>query len=107
MTLDDWGNVATIVTGSVSLIALAVYWWSRCAKLHRLKKYLKAAKENPPLGQVGQKSIVHIMSRCSMTEGDILNAAFWSKYIRLPVTVDDNGFAKDILLEYDPTGSSK
>lgn len=44
--------------------------------------------------------MLHLMARLSMTEAEVLDAAFWSPKVRPVLTEDDQGRADRILFEY-------
>ena len=69
------------------------------------ENYLKKEKEtDKDKGKRGQRRLVHLSANVGMSEQEILDHAFRSKYIKRRVTVE-NGKAKEVLLEYT-TGRS-
>lgn len=94
------GNIATTVTAVVA----AGYWasvkTSRTRRRKRLETYLKREKDQG--GDKGQRTLLHLMANVGLTETEILQASFESPCIRRRLTkTEPEGFAKDILFEYD------
>jgi hypothetical protein len=92
---------AAILTALVAVLAYGRYLNERRKKRRKLEAHLKAARDRGV--DHGQRTVLHLMSRLSMSESDVLDAAFRSKHIRPAVSVDDQtGHAKALLFEYVP-----
>jgi hypothetical protein len=78
----DWlsslANIAAVVTGIVAAAAGLNVLWRRHWRRVRLEGYLKRER-NENGGHGGIRNIVHLMGNCSMTEAQVLEAAFYSR----------------------------
>lgn len=73
----DW---AAILTAAVAVWAYGQYLWHRRCQTKALEEYLKAEKNRPD--NKGQRTIIHLMARLSMTEAEVVSASFRSKKVR-------------------------
>jgi hypothetical protein len=89
---------AAILTAVVATVAYGLYIFERLQKRLRLEQYLK--EESDAGRDKGQRTVLHLVAHLGMTESEILDAALRSKHIRRVVTVDDQGRADTLLLEY-------
>src|SRR5277367_4550275 len=105
--IEDWANIASILTAVVAVCAWARFEWSMRNKRKRLENYLQFQKRNATRGDRGQRSMLHLMANVGLTESEILQASFKSGYIkRLVATSESSHLASDILFQYDETGNS-
>lgn len=101
LTLENASDLASILTAIAALAAWIYYLWGKISKRLRLEQYLRDAKANAAEGKKGQRTIIHLMAACGLTEAETLDAAFRSKRIKRPVWADpETGRAEGILLEY-------
>ena len=91
-------NWAAILTAVVAVWAYGRYAWVRYEKRARLEQHLKAEKANGT--DKGQRTILHLVARLSMTENDVLDAAFRSKPVRCVTNSDNKGYVAQLLFEY-------
>lgn len=92
----DWlgtlGNVAAILTAGFAGGASLWYLVQRSRRRSKLQSYLiKERKDAESRGGkgIGARSIIHLMGNCSMTEAQVLEAAFGNESIRTWVTADE------------------
>lgn len=104
----DWLSIgsdfAQAVTGIVAGVAGIYYLCQRRKRRVALEKHLIAERRTDELpgGQgSGTRTIVHLMGRCSMTEAQVLEAAFANKNIKTWVAVDDDGRATALMFQID------
>lgn len=91
-------NIATIITGGVAVFAYGKYRRERHCRRRKLEDYLKQEKlidrdRGPP-------NILYLMANLSISEADLLKAAFDSKLVCSRVSTDDRGRSDAILFEY-------
>lgn len=99
-------NLASILTAIVAVCAWSLYGWSGRHKRKKLETYLKNEKQKRQ--DKGQRSLLHLMANVGLTDSEILQASFKSRYIkRLLTTSAATHLANDILFEYDPDGNSR
>lgn len=91
-------NWASITTAIVAVVAYGHFRHDRWSKMTALEKYLKTEKATR--SDNGQRSVTHLMARLSMTEADVLGAAFRSKRIDSVLSPDEKGRANAILFQY-------
>jgi hypothetical protein len=91
-------NWAAILTALIALLAYGRYECARNRKRRCLEEYLKAEKAKAT--NKGQRTILHLVARLSMTEGDVLDAAFRSKRVRCVTNSDHEGYVAQLLFEY-------
>ena len=89
---------AAILTAIVAVWAYGRYVWVRHQKRTRLEEHLKAEKVSGT--DNGQRTILHLVARLSMTENDVLDAAFRSKRVRCVTNSDKEGYVAQLLFEY-------
>ena len=105
----DWlaagGNVAAIITALSAGGASLWYFGLRLRRRCVLQAYLVEARrdaESPGGMGAGIKSVMHLMGRCSMTEAQILEAAFGNSKIKTWVTKDpESGRAETLMFQID------
>ena len=98
-TLEIAAHWAAILTGLIALVAGCKYGLERRAKRRKLECYLKNIKDQGT--DKGQRTLLHLTARLAMTENDILQAAFSSKYIQSRVGTDpETKRANTLFLEY-------
>jgi len=108
-TIEIAGNASAILTALVATLAGVGYKYAAWKKTKCLEDYLRSEKQKNITSREdkGQRSILHLMARVGLTESEILQASFKSRYIkRLLTTSAATHLANDILLEYDPLGKS-
>lgn len=93
-------NWAAILTAVVAAFAYGRYEWARWDKRSRLEAYLKEEKAKGT--DKGQRTILHLTARLSMSESDVLDAAFRSKRVRCVTASDEKG--RVALLLFESTG---
>ena len=91
-------NWAATLTSIVVVSAYFYYRYERRTKRLRLEDYLKAKKTEKSDKQ--QHTVKHLVARLSMTEHDVMDAAFRSKNIRCVIKSDSDGLADTLLFEY-------
>ena len=91
-------NWAAILTAIIAVLAYGRYEWSRCQKRLRLEKHLKAEKAKGT--DKGQRTVLHLVAHLSMSEDDVLDAAFRSKRVQCVTTSDQEGYVSKLLFEY-------
>ena len=97
--LEITSHWAAILTAGVATVAYGRYVYDRLQRRLKLEKHL--LEEQKRGIDRGQRTVLHLMSRLRMTESEILDAAFRSNHVCPAVTVDEQGRAEDILIEYD------
>jgi|GEM_PF-1029765 len=103
MTCREWleiaANISSIVTAVLAGIFAVRYWLWKYRKQRNLEDYLKNEKLKSK--DKGQRSIMHLVAKLGLTEAEILNASFRSRYIARRISSDkDTNLATAILLEY-------
>ena len=92
-------NWAAILTAGLASYAYGKYRIERWIRRRALEQHLRTQKL---MGvDEGMRTILHLIANLSMTEAEILSAAFDSKKVRSAVSVDDRGRATALLFEYD------
>ncbi len=105
--LETLANFASILTAALAGIVTIYIWLDRRRKRAKLEAYLREVKTSAKGGEVGQKTVLHLMARLGMTEAEILQASFGSKRVKRTLAKDDKtGRAAAMLLEYNPTGQA-
>lgn len=97
--LEITAHWAAIVTAAVAVFAYGRYAYERCRKRRKLEHHLRDEKARGI--DRGQRTVLHLMAHLGMTESEVLDAAFRSKYVRPAVSVDWNGRAEAMLFEYE------
>lgn len=95
-------NWAAILTAIIAVFGYGRYLCAQWRQRLALEDYLREEK----LGNhddEGKRSITHLMGRLSLTEAELLSAAFRSKKVSSSLIVDADGRAAGLLFEY--TGS--
>src|SRR5258707_3752928 len=103
-TLDCFSDWAAILTAIAAFGAWGRYEWASCNRIKKLEDYLRDAKaEAVKAGKKGQFSMIHLMKEVGLTEDEILQASFKSKFIMRKEKVDgETNLATELLFEYDP-----
>ena len=96
--LEIMAHWAAILTAFVAVVAYGKYLIERSRKRRALETFLKAEKASAK--DKGQRSLMHLAARLSMTEQDLMDSAFRSSKITTRVAADGQGFADRMLLEY-------
>jgi hypothetical protein len=107
MTTKDWlevvANISSIITAIVAVSAWTYYKWQLRRKRRDLEGHLEKA-QHEPLGKSKQikpqRGLVSISAALGLSQAEILQAAFDSHVIQRRVKTDDEGFAREVLLEY-------
>ena len=86
-SLELAASIAAILTAMFAAGASIWYFGQRCARKWALERYL--IRQRQAGTDAGARSIVHLMGNCSMTEAQVLEAAFGNKKIKTWITVDD------------------
>lgn len=98
--LEITSHWAAILTAAVAVFAYGRYVYERFNKRRKLEEHLKNERD---LGtDQGKRSVLHLMANLSMSESEVLDAAFRSTRVRPAVSVDCQGRAEAILFVYDP-----
>jgi hypothetical protein len=99
--LSSFANIAEIVTAIVAAAAALNVLTRRHRRRVRLEEYLKRVR-NENGGHGGIRNIVHLMGNCSMTEAQVLEAAFSSRKIKSWVAKDgEDGPDAALMFQYD------
>lgn len=97
--LEILANIAAILTAMIATWAYGHFLWERRQKRVRLETYLRDEKNIRD--DNGQRTVLHLVANLGMSEPEIIDAAFRSKVINRLVSVDKQGRADRLLLEYD------
>jgi hypothetical protein len=106
----DWllgvgGNLAAIITAVVAGWAGSRFLWQRHLRKESLQAHLvneRMDAESPGGEGVGSRSIMHLMGNCSMTEAQVLEAAFGNKNIKTWIAEDpETGRADTLFFRID------
>ena len=98
------GELAAILTALFAGGTSIWYFRQRAIRRSKLQKYLVLQRKlsEAPGGQgSGARSIIHLMGNCSMTEAQVLEAAFGNKNITSWITADDDGVANGLMFRID------
>ena len=90
-------NWSAILTAVVAVSGYGRYLIGQCERRSKLEAYLRSEKLRG-IDQ-GRRSIIHLMGNLSMTEAELLSAAFRSKTVNSCFVVAD-GRADALLFEY-------
>ncbi|NTI17046.1 hypothetical protein G6L29_15505 [Agrobacterium rhizogenes] len=96
--LEILANIAAILTAMIAVWAYGRFLWERRQKRIRLETHLRDEKNS---ADQGQRTVLHLVAHLGMSEAEIVDAAFKSKVIRRLVSVDEQGRADRLLLEYE------
>jgi uncharacterized protein CbrC (UPF0167 family) len=109
-----WGKVsdfAQIITAIMAAATYIYFAWQKAFKKARLVGYLKKQKvadARAGKGKHGRRTILHLMSKLSMTESEILQSAFASNEIESTVKADEEtGHATAILFSSKDVGGTQ
>ncbi|WFU01956.1 hypothetical protein QA648_17930 [Rhizobium sp. CB3171] len=97
--LEIFANIAAILTAVIAVWAYGRFLWERRQKRLRLESHLRDEKEMR--ADEGQRTLLHLVANLGMSEIEIVDAAFRSKVIRRRVSLDEQGRADRLLLEYE------
>jgi hypothetical protein len=98
-SLEIAANWAAILTAILAAYAYGKYQFDRWQRVQKLEQHLRYQKLHR--FDEGKRTILHLMANLSMTESEIVSAAFESKRVHSSVSVNDKGHADVILFEYD------
>lgn len=86
-------DFAQAATGLIAAGASIFYVTQRCARRNKLQSYLLEERRLAESGAdgIGARSIIHLMGHCSMTEAQVLEAAFGNKNIKTWVITGKDG----------------
>lgn len=101
--LETFANIAAILTAIIAVWAYGRFLWERRQKRIRLETHLRGEKSR---ADNGQRTVLHLVAHLGMSEAEIVDAAFKSKVIRRLVSVDEQGRADRLLLEYEQDESN-
>jgi hypothetical protein len=95
-------NIAQSVTGIIAVTFWCSCKWEFRKKIRRLENHLK--EEFHRYG--GKRTILHIIAETGLTESEIIQASFKSRFIKRHKQLDDGKQTVKILFSYDPEGKS-
>lgn len=91
-------NWSAILTAFIAVLGYGRYVISQWDQRRALENYLREEKR---MGHdEGRRSIIHLMGNLSMSEAELLSAAFRSDKVRSRVRSDGDGRADGLLFEY-------
>ena len=96
--LEIAANWAAVLTALIAALAWGLYLCERRGKVSRLETYLKAERDKGD--NKGQRTVLNIVAELSMSENDVLDAAFRSKHVRCVTKPDEDGYVAKLLFEY-------
>lgn len=91
-------NWAAILTAAVAVSGYGRYLLGQRKLRLRLEDHLREEKRRDQ--DQGRRGIVHLMGNLSMTEAELLSAAFRSTLVKSSFVVDPQGRAERLLFEY-------
>ncbi len=91
-------NWAAILTAVVATTAYGRYLCIQVSQRHVVEKHLRSEKATGK--NSGKRTVLHLMANLSLTETEVLSAAFRSKKVSPAVSVDEVGRADALLFEY-------
>jgi uncharacterized membrane protein YdjX (TVP38/TMEM64 family) len=94
-------NWAAILTAVVATTAYGRYVYNQVAQRRALENYLRTEKADGD--DAGMRTVLNLMAQLSLTESEVLSAAFRSTKVNPAVSVDEKGRADILMFEY--TGS--
>jgi hypothetical protein len=93
-------DVAAIITGVVAVTGGCLYLRNKLSRRSCLEHYLEAERRaDEPEAKSGTRSVLHLMGHLSMTEAEVLEAAFGSKSIRTWIGTDESGRPDRLLFQ--------
>lgn len=93
-------NISETITGIVAFIGAIYYVCRKRQRQTKLIDYLTAArKEDTGTDRTGARSVLHLMGHLSMTEADLLGAAFGNDRVRTLIGSDEQGRADRLLFQ--------
>lgn len=100
----EWAaNAAEVATPIVGVTLWCIY---RCEFSRKVKKLEEHLKEELPRDG-GQRTILHITAQTGLTESEIIQASFKSRFIKRHQMMGKNGETERIKFSYNPAGESK
>jgi len=96
--LEIVGNSAAVLTAIVATFGYGRYHFERVLKRRQLEAHLREEKAARHDG--GRRTVLQLMARLRMTQGDVLDAAFRSRKVRAGEAADDLGRMEDLVFEY-------
>ena len=96
--LEIAANWAAVLTALIAASFYGRHVLLRCLKRSRLEDYLKAEKAKGI--NKGQRTVLNIVAHLSVTESDVLDAAFRSKRVQCVTSSDKDGYVSKLLFEY-------
>lgn len=97
--LEILANIAAILTAAIAVWAYGRFVYERRQKRLRLESHLRDQKRTGT--DQGQRTLLHLVANLGMSEIEIIDAAFRSKVVHRRVSLDEQGRADRLLLEYD------
>lgn len=98
LDLSTADNIASIGTAVVAVIAYVQYRREKGRVRRAIEQYLQ--EEAAMAGDMGRRSITHIVVALGIPADKVLEAAFESSHIERHARTNDSGLAGDILLGY-------
>ena len=91
-------NWAAILTAFVATTAYGGYVCNQVSQRRALENYLR----NEKIGghDTGKRTVLNLMAQLSLTESEVLSAAFRSKKISPAVSADNKGHDNIFMFEY-------
>ncbi len=91
-------NWAAILTAVVATTAYGRYIYNQIVQQRALETYLRNEKSKGV--DTGKRTILNLVANLSMTEAEVLTAAFRSKKVSPAVSVDEKGRADMLMFVY-------
>lgn len=91
----DW---AAIITAMLTALAYGQFIYHRHSQMQAFEKHLRSEKAAQK--DKGQRTALHLAAHLSMTEAEVLGAAFRSKKVAPVVRPNDDGQATTLLFHY-------
>jgi len=91
-------NWAAILTAVIATVAYGRFLYAQASQRRALEKYLRSEKERAV--DSGRRTVKHLMANLSLTESEVLGAAFRSSKVDPAVSVNEKGHADNLLFEY-------
>jgi hypothetical protein len=92
----NWSSIATAI---LAVFAYSKFRYEKYVRRQKLEQYLREEKRKET--DKGQRTILNLVANLSMTEAEILAAAFDSKLLKSVTSVDDKGHADGLFFQYD------
>ncbi|MEQ1616786.1 MAG: hypothetical protein ABL883_00395 [Terricaulis sp.] len=81
--LNTLDSVAAIITAAVAVLFYAGQQWTHRQQQNKLETYLRGRREAAAEGKQGEHSVLHLVAKLKLTEGELISAACRSKKIKL------------------------